>query len=120
MKNQKKAYVHGECFFVESSLPSDCVPENLQKITVSDKGSKYVIVADSEVTGNHHVVDMKEGVEFFLNSKGTRFVKNNVPTDIRCLIGTRHSTVTLPPGTWQLGIQKEFDYFAMAKRNVRD
>ena len=78
MKNQKKAYVHGECFFVESSLTSDCVSENPQKITVNDNGSNYVIVADSEVTGNHHVVDMKEGVEFFLPHRSYCFLCDSI------------------------------------------
>ena len=116
----KKAYVHGECFFFESKLTKDCVIEDMVQIVLNDNNTQYVIVADSEITGNHHVVDVRPGVEFFKNSKGVRFVKNQVPTSIRCLIGSRHNTVDLPPGTWQIGIQKEFDYFKMAKQNVRD
>jgi len=118
--NKKKAYVHGECFFFESELTDDCQAEIMGSITVYDKDDQYVIVADSEVTGNHHVVDVRPGVQFFKNSQGVRFLQNQVSTTIRCLVGGRHHAVALKPGTWQIGIQKEFDYFAMAKRNVRD
>jgi hypothetical protein len=106
------AVLHGECIIYKSTIPTDAVVEN-------HDNKSFTIVAESEVTGNHHVIDIKPGVQF-LNSGTRRFMKNSVPTDIRCVIAERHSNITIPAGEWEVGIQQEFDYFAMAKKNVAD
>lgn len=109
--NPIKAILHGECILSESSLPADAVREEINE--------SFVIIANSEVTGNHHIVDMKPGVEVFKTST-KRFIKNSVPTQVRCVVAERHTAIDLAPGVWDIGIQQEFDYFAMAKKNVAD
>ena len=112
--NKPKAIVHGECVLHESKIPSDAVQEN-------HDGKGFVIIADSEVTGNHHVIDLPKsgGVTFFTKEK-TRYMRNTVPAQVRCVVSDRHTVIPLKAGDWQMGIAQEFDYAAMAKRNVRD
>lgn len=106
-----KAIVHGECILFEAKLPRGAKREtNL---------TPFVVIADSETTGNHHVIDNIPGVEFY-NSKGRRFMKNSVPTRVRCVHTDRHDAVTLNPGVWEIDYQQEYDYVAEAMRNVRD
>lgn len=111
-QNKPKAISHGECYLFKSSLS-----KTAKKIKV--KGN-HIILANSEVTGNHHVIDYNRGVEFFIDENDTKFVKNSKPVDVKCVISERHSNITLEPGTWQVGIAQEFDYFTWAKKNVAD
>jgi hypothetical protein len=111
---KKKIILHGECIVAECpSLPEDAIAEN--------HNSKIVIVANSEVTGNHHVIANKPGVVFY-NSKttGKRYMNSSVPTNISCVMAERHTTIDIVPGTYVIGIQQEYDYIAQAKRNVAD
>ena len=94
-----------------SQIPAQAIPLN-------EKG-QYKIVADSEVTGNHHVVDLIDGVEFFQDG-GTLFMRNSKPTRIRCLLQERHDAIELEPNTWEFGTQKEYDYIANELVSVRD
>lgn len=111
--NKSEAVLHGECIIFQSKLPAGAVKENLKP--------GPVIVAESEVTGNHHVIDAPAGfVDFYKTADNRRFMVNTKPTQVRCVIADRHSAIDLQPGTWEIGIAQEFDYFAMAKRNVAD
>lgn len=111
--NKPNAVFHGECFIFESKLPKDVVEE--QHTTPS------VIIAESEVTGNHHVIDRKPGVKFFKSADGkSRFMQNDEPTQVRCVIAERHTAIDLAPGVWEFGIAEEYDYKAESKRKVAD
>jgi len=107
-----KVILHGECMV----FPSD-IPEGTSAKKVD---GAFVIVADSETTGNHHVVDNKAGVNFFQNGGGTLFMQNSEPTQIRCVMENRHDAIALEPGTWEFGIQQEYDYFTESLQAVRD
>jgi len=112
MKKPSQAVLHGECIlFSVSRLPKGAVKEEIN--------GNYVIIANSEVTGNHHVVDLAPGVEFYKKGE-KRFIKNKVPTTVRCVVADRHSDISLTPGVWEVDYQKEYDYFTEALRNVRD
>jgi hypothetical protein len=108
----KQLILHGEAMIFASSLP-----ENACKIKPTNK--EYHIIADSETTGNHHVVDYCDGVEFF-ESDGVQYMKNSKPTRVRCVHADRHSPVELEPGVWEFGIQKEYDHFEQNLQAVRD
>lgn len=105
--------LHGECMIFSSSIPS-----NVKNIKASNE--KYHIVADSEVTGNHHVVDVDSNVSLYESENGTIFMKNEVPTQVRCLVADRHDSVTIEAGTWEFGIQKEYDHINDELIAVRD
>ena len=110
MKNNK-AILHGECIVFRSQIP-----QTAKTVQVDDP---YQIVADSEVTGNHHVVDCPAGVTFYEDG-GTLFMENTVPTRIRCVVADRHDAIELEPNTWEFGTQKEYDYIANELVSVRD
>ena len=112
MKNNE-VILHGECMVFTSKLPSDAKKKNRNS-------NGYMIVADSETTGNHHVVDMPTGVDFYEDDKGTLFMENTVETTIRCLHSDRHDSITLPAGTYEFGSQQEYDPFTARMNAVRD
>jgi hypothetical protein len=70
---------HGEAMIFGSALPQDAT-----EITPSNK--EYHIIADSETTGNHHVVDAVPGVRFFKNDAGTTYMQNKNETAVRCVL----------------------------------
>lgn len=92
------------------------LPQGTKKITT--KG-KFHIIAESEQSGNHHVVDICDGVEFY-EKDGTLYLKNDVETQVRCVITERHDNITLEPGIWEIDRQQEYDYFTESHRNVAD
>jgi hypothetical protein len=112
-KQNNNVILHGEAMIFGSTLPDD-----VTEITPSDKG--YHIIADSETTGNHHVVDAVPGVRFFKNKAGTTYMQNEKKTAVRCVLKDRHSPITIAPGTWEFGIQQEYDHFAQNLQAVRD
>lgn len=105
--------LHGEAMIFKSKLSSTA-----KHLEPSNK--EYHIIADSETTGNHHVVNANEGVEFFMDDDGVMFMVAEKPTAVRCLHENRHSTVEIAPGTYEFGIQEEYDNYAEQKRKVRD
>ena len=112
MNTQKnKVILHGECMVFPSEIPATAKAMNVKAC---------LVVADSETTGNHHVVDALEGVKFFQDEMGTTFMKNSSPTQIRCVMTNRHNAITLEPGSWEFGLQQEYDYFTASHRVVRD
>lgn len=108
-----KVILHGECMIKSV----DCLPQDVKPKQVNNG---YVIVADSETTGNHHVVDVFEGVNIFEASDGSLYMQNSVPTKVRCVMADRHDAVELPAGNYHFGFQQEYDYFTEALRKVRD
>lgn len=109
----KKQYSHGELCVFESNKS---IPEGAKKMKPSKIG---YIVANSESTGNHHVLEEKEGIEIY-EKDGIMYLKNEVPANLFCVIKERHDTITLEPGTYKLKPAKEFDYYTLQKRNVAD
>jgi hypothetical protein len=111
--NEREVILHGECAIkTHAEIPAEA---KLRKV----KG-KQVIIADSETTGNHHVIDVVKGVEFYDTDDGRSYMKNSVPTKVRCVMADRHDEITLEAGAYEFGIQQEYDYFEQALRNVRD
>jgi hypothetical protein len=112
MNTKPKMYLHGECKIIQrNALPEGCLPKNVDL--------PFLIVADSETTGNHHVVETGTGVNFF-DQGGTIWMVNEKPTNVKCVHADRHDTIEIPSGTWEFGTQKEYDYFTEELRNVRD
>lgn len=103
--------IHGECMVFASEIPASAKPLKVE--------GSHLIVADSETTGNHHVVTKKKGVRFFQDGE-RRFMRNSVKTEISCVHPDRHDSITLEPGTYEFGTQQEYDPFAENMRNIRD
>ena len=114
METKKRVICHGECVILQcDTLPADAIAET--------QTGCFTIVANSEVTGNHHVIDNKPGVTFLNSPKtGKRYMNSSVDTSIRCVMAERHTEIPLPAGLYEMGIAQEFDYLSQAKRNVAD
>lgn len=105
--------LHGEVYLT----PVIKIPVNSKKIKSSNKS--YHIVADSETSGNHHVVDIQKDTQFF-EDNGKIYLNSPTPTKIRCLHKNRHDTIEIPAGTYEFGTQQEYDPFLARMQNVRD
>ena len=116
-KMTKRHIVHGEANLFEV----DSIPDGAKKLIPSSAmiAGNGLIIAESETSGNHHVIEMKAGVEFF-EKDGTLYMRNTQPTTVNCVHAGRHDTVDIPPSIWKRKIAKEFDYLTMEKRNVAD
>jgi hypothetical protein len=109
--NKNQVILHGECMVFKSDIP-----KNAKKMVVTQG---FQIVAPSETTGNHHVVDVHPGVTMF-ECEGKIFMETTVDTTIRCLVKERHDSVKIPAGTYEFGSQQEFDPFTARMNAVRD
>lgn len=110
-----KTIFHGEVVINKSiGLPN----EQLKKVNLFNKESYKL--ADSETTGNHHLLEAKEGVELFEDSKGVLWLKNDVHCNVFCAIKERHDSITLEPGIWEIDRAQEHDYLTGMTRKVSD
>jgi hypothetical protein len=110
--NKPTVILHGEAMIFTSNLPDDAVQ-------IEPTNGDFHIIADSETTGNHHVIDIKRGTRFF-KSGDRSFVAVEEPTQVRCVHPARHDAVTLTPGVYETSLQQEYDHFEQNLRNVRD
>lgn len=114
MKNKKQNVIlHGEAMLFPSSLPADAVE-------IRPTNDDFHIIADSETTGNHHVIDMVPSHTRVYQSGNRLFVKNTKKTQVRCVHANRHDAITLEPNVWEVDRQQEYDHFAQNLRAVRD
>ncbi len=112
MKKQTNVILHGEAMIFQSKLPSSAV-------AIPANNTQYHIIADSETTGNHHVIDNTNGTTFYQDGD-TMYMENTDKTNVRCVMADRHDTIEIEPGTWEFGIQKEFCHMTQQLINVRD
>jgi len=106
------AYFHGEVVVKKINK----LPEGVKKVTA--KNGRY-IVADSETTGNHHCVEVMDGVDLY-EQEGVLYLRAEVPSKLFCVDEARHDTQVLEPGIYQIERANEFDYLKEMKRKVQD
>lgn len=109
-----KTLFHGECVLQKVNK----MPDGLKKVELFNKNSYKL--ADSETTGNHHLLESKEGVELFEDANGILWLKNDVPTDVFCAVRERHDNITLEPGIWEIDTAQEYDHLSDMTRKVSD
>lgn len=92
------------------------IPQGSKKIerTNSTYGKNRYVLAAGEVTGHCHAI--KEEVDLFeknntlyLETKGGETLEHE-----------EHGNITLPAGTWEIGIVQEYDHFGEEARRVQD
>jgi len=105
--------LHGEAMIIAI----DRIPAHSKEVAVADKA---YIVCPSETTGNHHVIDMVDGIKIFENDKNVRFMESDVATVVRCVVANRHTEISIPPGSYEFGTQQEYDPFTKRLEKVRD
>ena len=93
----------------------------LKRLNIMPEGERRVIsksklvLAEGEVTGHYHGIEetdselIKIGDKILLN-----LARNSTLTH------QEHAHIELEAGIWQVGIVKEYDYFAKMKREVKD
>lgn len=107
-----KTYFHGECVIRKT----DKIPYGAKKVSPVNGSYK---IADSEVTGNYHLLEAHEGVEVY-EKDGVLYAKASSETKAYCVDESRHDTITLEPSIWEIEPAKEYDYLTQEKRNVKD
>ena len=72
------------------------------------------VVARGEMTGHNHVIDDGEAEMFTIG--GSMYITvGDAGISIR---HAEHGAVDIPPGTYRVGIDREYDYSAQAARTV--
>lgn len=81
-----------------------------------------IILADSETTGNHHMLEMKPGVQVWNDKQSDKFlIKVDNSTKIYCVHENRHDDYTLDEGYfYEIYRAREYDHFLQRKREVVD
>ena|SRR3990167_11041786 len=92
------------------------IPNGANKLKAA-KG-RY-IVGDSETVGNYHCVKEADGIELY-EANGIIYLKNDVEAEIFCPDKSRHDTVKLEPGIWEIERANEFDHLKNETRKVQD
>lgn len=109
----KKMLFHGECVARQiDELPKDLKPVKPE--------NGYVRIAESEVTGNHHQVLVKDKDIEFYERDGVLYAKVNEPTTVECVLKERHDDCVLPVGYWEFKKAQEFDPLEQELRSVAD
>ena len=85
----KDCVLHGEVFIHRASN----IPEGAKKKAAP---LDCYVVAKSETTGNNHIIDCNDGVEFY-EHEGTLYMKNTKETQVRCVHKDRHDELYWSP-----------------------
>lgn len=108
-----KLIMHGECICRQIGK----LPSNLKPVKAKNG---FVIIAQSEVTGNHHQVAVKEREVEFYERGGVLYAKVLNPTTVECVLKERHDIVELPTGFWEFQKAVEYDPLEQELRSVAD
>lgn len=112
-----KYITHGEVNLIEiEAIPSEAKAYTPDKTEMCLGKLK---IADSETTGNHHLLKIGDGVELY-EENGTLYIKNTKVSEVSCVDTRRHDTVKLPVGNWMIKKSKEFDHLERMEREVYD
>ena len=98
---------HGDVLFIEVNE----IPKEAKKVKEDTRG--YVL-AEGESTGHYHAIN--DDIEMY-EVNGVIYIKNDTPVKVT---HQEHHTTTVPPGTWRIGITKEYDHLTEEERNVAD
>jgi hypothetical protein len=109
-----KTFTHGEVLLMKACE----LPKGLKKVNLFKEGCYRL--ADSETSGNFHLLEAKEGVDLFEDSNGVLWLKNDVPCNVYCAIKERHDNITLEPGIWEIDRAQEYDYLTGMNKKVSD
>ncbi len=112
-----KIWIHGECV-IKKTVGQ--IPNDAKKIKAVNGAWK---IADSETTGNHHLLEEMEGIELF-EKDGMFYVRPSKPMTVRCVDQKRHDSIILEPCTVEeilvISRQSEVDHLTDEVRAVRD
>jgi len=103
-------YRHGDVLIEAIERPN--------KLTEVFTGQQYT-VAEGEATGHSHVLSTrtKSGIRVFQDTAGNRYLDITGQARIR---HQEHKELTLEPGFYRVGQEREYDYFLQEVRRVVD
>lgn len=111
-------YQQGDVLLYVANIPQNC---RLVERTV-----RGYVLAEGEVTGHAHRIanriDLAEksvgGVQMFQSPDGTLYLSvTEAPVELE---HEEHSTITVAPGNYEIGIVREIDPFEVEVHNVAD
>lgn len=106
----KKIYRHGDIILKEI----ENLPKNLKSVS---KESQFVL-AEGETTGHKHTLVAKpQTMEILQDKKGRFYLKFS---DVVELTHQEHKTIFIQPGIYEVGNEREYDYFLEEIRKVVD
>lgn len=107
-------HFHGELVIVEGLVG--------ERTGVELTEAKDIKLADSEVTGNDHMLEFVDGLTVWRDEDADKFfVRSEKPTKIYCKIKDRHDDLLLKEGVdYTIFPAREYDHLSEAVRNVRD
>lgn len=108
----KRVYLHGEVRIVSGVS----IPKEAKKKEFDGK----FILANSETTGNHHVLVTQDGVDVYEGVDGTLYVHVEEEAMVKCVDETRHDTQVLPAGDYEVKRKIEFDHLTLTPKVVAD
>jgi hypothetical protein len=106
-----KVYFQGEVTIFSGAK----IPKGAKKVESKDN----YILANSETTGNHHVLVCQDGVDVY-EKDGTLYVHVENEAHVECVMKDRHDTQVLPAGDYEIGRAFEYDHLAKTRRVVAD
>lgn len=108
----KKVYLHGEVVIFSGAK------KPLGAVKLEPKKNRYIL-ANSETTGNHHVLVADEGVDVY-EKDGVLFVHVEEEAQVKCVLEDRHDTQTLPAGDYIVRRKVEYDHLTNTPKAVTD
>ena len=116
---KKRMVIHGEAIFYEIETPIEF--SDLAVVKGQYVGDK-LIVANSETSGNHHVMEVKQSD--IRERLEQLYINNTEELIISCIQRNRHDAIVLPipqaNHIWVRTIAQEHDHITEEKRNVAD
>lgn len=108
----EEIYLHGEVLIKKyvGKIPQDA------KLIQPIKG-QYKL-ADSETTGNHHLLVAEPGMKVY-EKEGKFFISFDKKGIVKCVDTKRHDTIKIP-GKSSSDFQQEYDHLTQETMNVRD
>ena len=105
-------YFHGELTIFSGAK----IPTGAKKVEAKDK---FHILAESETSGNHHILVCEDGVDLY-EKDGTLYVHVENEAKVECVLKERHDTQVLPKGDYEIGRAFEYDHLQKSRRIVAD
>jgi hypothetical protein len=110
---KKLVYFHGEVAVISGANK----PKSAKK--VEQKDGRYIL-ANSEISGNHHILVAQDGVDVYEGVDGTLFVHVEDEAQVKCVLEDRHDTQVLPAGDYIVRRKVEYDHLTNTPRVVAD
>jgi hypothetical protein len=89
------------------------LPPDVQSVQPDARG---FVLAEGEATGHHHTLEAQETTQLYTLDEILYLVVEAEAS----LTHQEHDTIQVPPGIYEIGRVREYDYMANEARTVRD